>query len=212
MLSLLSNLSGFVLVCNYLLSNAVAAASSTESSSFLRGLNPRNGTKSLQRETEQAINNDDSFDCSIYEVDGIAPPGNDVIPQWTCVVEASETSDSKTYTFTNDEDLLEVIRTNFGIGLELDDIAGGTIMTVPFKAVVSGSTIDPRREGIVISREDEVSNGLRQLAQLTGSQRVLIVRVIDSIGRSPLHWKSHLKDDFFQDSNNLVRDGCGRWS
>ena len=55
---------------------------------------------------------------------------------------------------------------------------------------------------IVIS--DDHSRHSRRLAVKTGTHRVLIVRAIDRSGNSPSHWKSHLRDDFFQDGNNLV--------
>lgn len=143
----------------------------------------------------------DTFDCYLYERDGIAPPGTTIEPQWTCEVE-DPTDGSELRTFTFSGDIEAVMRDKFDF-----DITGyggaGSRITVSWDAVVSGSsTIASDHVGITLNLDP--SRRERHLAALTGDRRVLIVRVIDNAGNSPTSWQNQLYDDFFQDSNNLV--------
>ncbi len=132
-------------------------------------------------------------------MDGLEPPGIEIPEMWNCEVEPSATEQGKQYTFIGDVEA--VIKRVFH---EDAEVVGATRMTVPYDAVrANSSLIDINHPGITMSHDRLRSR--RNLAQRTGAQRLLIVRAIDKDGISPNHWKQHLRDDFFQDGNNLVR-------
>ncbi len=154
--------------------------------SLLRGWHSSNNSQ----------NTSDTFDCSIFEVDGIAVPGTDLIPSWTCEVEGTESSNAEIFNFAGD--IEGIMRERFDLDITT---AAGLKVTVPWDAVVNGTSIMSEHEGITIS--DRERNLLVSKAPLRGSTKVLIVRVIDTKGNAPKNYIDNLKDDFFQDDNNL---------
>jgi hypothetical protein len=179
-----------------LLSIILSSAFVTSSrASLLRGWK----SSSSNRATSQ--NPSDTFDCSIFEVDGIAVPGTILTPTWTCELDGTESLDAETFTFAGD--IEGIMRYRFDLDITT---AAGLKVTVPWDAVVNGTSIMSEHEGITVESKspDRERNLLVSKAPLRGNTKVLIVRVIDSNGNAPKNWIDHLKDDFFQDDNNLV--------
>ena len=160
--------------------------------SLLRGWNRVNKTSQIFEQ-----NSTDTFECSLYEIEGLTPPGSIDNHQWTCELEG--TGDVKSAIFDFTDDIEGIIKNNFNV--DITEVEGNR-MTIPWEAV-RGSTINSSHEGIRISHDS--SQNKRNLASLNGKHMVLIVRVKDKTGLSPKHWASHIKDDFFQDENNMVR-------
>lgn len=178
---------------------------SVAQSALLRGLDRSQVTKTSYNETSTIVSRRDSsssaltFDCYLYDMDGLAPIGIEVEGMWNCEVEATATVDAKQYTILGD--IESIFKKNFHEDVQYP---GATRMTVPFDAVVNATLIDCTHPDIVISH-DHVRHS-RRLAAKTGTQQLLIIRAIDRNGNSPDHWRQHIRDDFFQDGNNLVSD------
>ena len=188
-----------MLFSTVLLISLVSVAQSAQ----LRGLDRFEVTKTSNNETSTIVSRRDSsssastFDCYLHDMDGIAPIGIEVPGMWNCEVEATATVAAKQYTIQGD--IESIFKKNFHEDLQT---VGATRMTVPLDAVVNATLIDCAHPDIVISHDH--ARHSRRLAAKTGTHKVLIVRAIDSNGNGPSHWKSHLRDDFFQDGNNLV--------
>ena len=145
-------------------------------------------------------NSTDTFECSLYELEGLAPPGTaEIHHQWSCDLEATELRGSDIFVFSGD--IQSVIQKNFNV--DITEV-GGNVLTIPWEAV-NGHTINSYHEDIRISFDP--TRRERHLVSVSGKHEVLIVRVKDKTGISPKHWASHIQDDFFQDNNNMVRFG-----
>ena len=156
--------------------------------SFLRGKLPH-VEEIIDWRRFQSTNNE-TFDCTFMELDGLSPPDQvHIEPKMVCVLENSETSEEKTLFF--DGNVLE------RFGDDLTQNLGNTRMTIPNEAL-HGSTIDSSHTGITMNVEKK-----RRLATTMGIHNVLIVRVIGT-DYSPISWKPQLYNDFFTDENNLV--------
>lgn len=157
------------------------------------------GWYSSNRATSQ--NPSETFDCSIFEVDGIAVPGTALIPSWTCELEGTESSNAEIFNFAGD--IEGIMRYRFDLDITT---AAGLKVTVPWDAVVNGTSIMSDHEGITIESNspDRERNLLVNKAPLRGNTKVLIVRVTDTRRNAPTNFIDDLKDDFFQDDNNLV--------
>jgi len=135
-----------------------------------------------------------TFDCDVFELDGMPEPGRTFENRWICKVDYDENGISKQSLRFNGD-----VVSKFGDDFE----SGMTKMTVPL-AAVNDSIIDINHPGITISN-DHSKRG-RFLAAKTGTTKLLIIRVIGSdtqgVRYSPTNWKTHLKNNFFEDASN----------
>lgn len=131
-----------------------------------------------------------SFECDVYNLDAMTPPGEPDIDedQWICVKKSGD----EVRTFFFDRNFTERFAS------QLPEV-GIVRMSVPWGAV-DGANVDTSYEGITVT--ENISNR-RKLAARMGTQKVLIVRVIGT-DQSPTQWKNQIYDDFFGDENNLV--------
>ena len=81
-------------------------------------------------------NSTDTFECSLYELEGLAPPGTAEIHQWSCDLEATELRGSDIFVFSGD--IQSVIQKNFNV--DITEV-GGNVLTIPWEAV-NGHTIN----------------------------------------------------------------------
>jgi hypothetical protein len=168
----------------------LAALVSSSSASLLRGLGQRS---EILREVKP-----DSFDCSPYELDGLGEIGVKISPKWICKLESAEAEANQSFTFQGD--IKSIMKNNFNADIT---IPGATKMTIPWDAINnSDSTIMSNHAGITISQDH--GHRERHLASTQTSHRVLIVRVVTN--GSTIASADKLKNDFYQDENNLVRD------
>ena len=144
------------------------------------------------------IESSGSFDCDVYDLDAMTPPGAPTIDEdpWICVLKSGD----QVRTFFFDGNFEE------RFAAQLPEV-GITRMSVPWSAV-DGVNIDSSYEGITVT--ENLSNR-RKLAARMGTKKVLIVRVIGT-DQAPTQWKNQIYDDFFGDENNLVsREDSWSW-
>jgi hypothetical protein len=166
---------------------------SLSSASLLRGLAQNNA---ILQEAPQSST--DSFDCYPYEIDGLGEIGVKISPKWNCKSESSDTEATQTLTFQGD--IKSIMRTNFDADIT---IPGATKMTIPWDAIsTDDSTIMSSHAGITISQDHNRRE--RHLAPKSPFNRVLIVRAVTK--GSSIALANRLKNDFYQDENNLVCD------
>jgi len=164
--------------------------------SLLRGLNPLKVEGTPSSNTTNAVN---TFDCQIYELDGIAPPGSELKSEWTCEFEPTDDSSTgQVYSFSGD--IESILKARFDVDIKVN---GGLKITVPWEAV-DGTTIIGDHEGISVDETQHERNLIVSQAPLRGNTNVLIVRVRDKRGNAPTWSKAQLYNDFFEDDNNLV--------
>jgi len=149
--------------------------------------------RKLDNEGERFTISNESFDCDVYELDGMSEPNSAPIePEFICIIEGSATQGRQTFFFDGDIEAQ--------LGQQIDPNLGSTSLTVPWDAVGIDNTISTNHPGIVIYHNPSS----RHLATKKGVHKVLIIRVVANDVK-PINWKKDLVDGFFnQEENNLV--------
>jgi len=132
---------------------------------------------------------DETLDCTVAEVHGMAEPGHPDIPmQYAC------TTDDGDALFI-DGDAIAVLGDQFE--------SGHTRMAVPSSAVsINGHISLDQGQGAITVSNDDHSHSRRKLTKI-GTYKVLVIRVVSST-YDVTQSEAQMYDDVFADENNLV--------
>jgi hypothetical protein len=165
--------------------------------SHLRTKNSKNNKTTKDNATintsTRSLQLDTSFDCTIYEMHGMTPPGvPDMEPTYECVREASGTNSEKVYTIDTD------VEEKYG-----DQYRSHTLskMTIPFEAV-DGSVIKDHPK--ISINTDHSRRDKRHLVSTMGNHKLLIVVIEDDYDHTVNRGDDELHEDYFEDLNSVV--------